>query len=50
MVNANAIESGHRTVKLAQWVKALAIKPNSLRVIPRTQMVEEETQLPEVVL
>ena len=35
-----------RVGKVAQQVKALATKPDSLSVIPRTYMVEGMNQLP----
>lgn len=37
-----------RTGKVAQWVKALAAKPDNLSSIPGTLMVEGKTQLLKV--
>jgi hypothetical protein len=35
---------------MAQWVKALAAKTNSVSSIPRTHKVEEDHQLSQTVL
>lgn len=34
-----------RTSKMTQWVKTLAYKPDNLNSIPKTHVVERETQL-----
>jgi hypothetical protein len=34
---------------MAQWVKALATKPDNLSLIPKNHMTERENQLPQVV-
>lgn len=35
---------------MAQWIKVLVSKPNDLSLIPRTYMVEKESEFPQVVL
>lgn len=35
---------------MAQWAKVLTIKPGHLSAIPQTYTVDEENQIPKVVL
>lgn len=39
-----------RTIKMAQWVKVFAAKPEDLSSIPGTYMIKGENLLPKVVL